>query len=337
MKRISKKKISALVFALLLVWGAFFGALFLRHDEPLLYYDTMVEAAQRMDAAMAEIRTEKMRRGIDMEKNDIWETGLIGPENSAIVTTLGALEAKRTAADPDMAALCVRIYMEAGLKRGDTVGICMSGSFPGLVLASLTAADAMGLNTRYICSVGASTYGATNEEFTLPEMIEHLYCSGLISTPPLAVTWGGEGDSGKNMIGRLIGETEPFVPIEARIAALGYTLPEEMDYVEDALWRQDMYGDIDCFVSVGGHLVATGRDGQAYSLGEGLISPQHIRITDRSGLVERYLASGIPTVSLVNVKKLCLAYGMSFDGTEREEIGTSSVYFHKSVFKTTER
>jgi len=104
-----------------------------------------------------------------------------------------------------------------------------------------------------------------------------------------------------------------------------------MDYVEDTLWRQEQYGDIACFVSVGGHLVATGRDGQAYSLGEGLISPQYVRVSDRSGLVERYVAAGVPTVSLVNVKKLCLAYGMSFDSSEQHEIGTSEVYFHKSI------
>ena len=34
---------------------------------------------------------------------------------------------------PDMAALCVRMLYEAGVRPGDTVGAGFSGSFPGMV------------------------------------------------------------------------------------------------------------------------------------------------------------------------------------------------------------
>lgn len=47
---------------------------------------------------------------------------MIGEEYTDITTTLGSIEAKRTAADPDMAALLVRMFSEAGLRSGDRVG-----------------------------------------------------------------------------------------------------------------------------------------------------------------------------------------------------------------------
>ena len=47
-------------------------------------------------------------------------------------------------------------YQEAGLQPGDTVCIGMSGSFPGLGIASIAAANEMGVNVRVIASYGAS-------------------------------------------------------------------------------------------------------------------------------------------------------------------------------------
>ena len=53
-------------------------------------------------------------------------------------------------------------YQEAGLQPGDTVCIGMSGSFPGHGIASIAAANEMGLNVREIASYGASMYGAAD-------------------------------------------------------------------------------------------------------------------------------------------------------------------------------
>lgn len=99
-------------------------------------YDRMCDAARRMEACMAEIKAERLRRGLPVdETEDIFSTGLLGTGHTAITTTLGNLEAKRTSCQRDMGALVLRLLLEAGVKAGDRVGICASGSFPALNIA----------------------------------------------------------------------------------------------------------------------------------------------------------------------------------------------------------
>lgn len=96
----------------------------------------MCDAARRMEACMAEIKAERLRRGLPVdETEDIFSTGLLGTGHTAITTTLGNLEAKRTSCQRDMGALVLRLLLEAGVKAGDRVGICASGSFPALNIA----------------------------------------------------------------------------------------------------------------------------------------------------------------------------------------------------------
>lgn len=54
---------------------------------------------------------------------------MIGDEYTPITTSLGSEEAKRTTANPDMAALLVQMLTEAGVKSGDTIGAGLFG-FP---------------------------------------------------------------------------------------------------------------------------------------------------------------------------------------------------------------
>ena len=82
-------------------------------------YDRMCDAARRMEACMAEIKAERLRRGLPVdETEDIFSTGLLGTGHTAITTTLGNLEAKRTSCQRDMGALVLRLLLEAGVKAG---------------------------------------------------------------------------------------------------------------------------------------------------------------------------------------------------------------------------
>ena len=146
------------------------------------YYDTQVAAARQLEACFAAVRGYKEALGVPLSEDDLHHTGMIGLPYTGITTTVGALEAKRTAAWPDMAALCVRMLHEAGVRPGDTVGAGFSGSFPGLNLAVVTACESMGVELICISSVGASTYGANNPELTFPEMLHRLAQDGLIRT-----------------------------------------------------------------------------------------------------------------------------------------------------------
>ena len=60
--------------------------------------------------------------------------------NAPFVTNTGSLEAKRTTLNPNWAAVVVQLLFDAGVERGGTIAIGVSGSFPALNLAAFSAA-----------------------------------------------------------------------------------------------------------------------------------------------------------------------------------------------------
>jgi len=288
------------------------------------YYGVQVEAARRLERYFAAVRGYKEELDIPLSGDDIHKTGMIGLPYTGITTTSGALEAKRTAAWPDMAALCVRMLFEAGIQPGDTVGAGFSGSFPGMNLAVVAACESMNVELVCISSVGASTYGANNPELTFPEMMHRLRQDGLIRTRSAAVTMGGYHDVGLDM------EQELADQIRRRLTGLGLRLVGEADFQANLSLREAIYGQegpIDCFVAVGGNLTSLGQGEAGVSLGQGVLRPDRaLRIDASSGLVQRYLARGIPVINLLNIKKIMADYSMPYDPVQWPPIGQSAVY-----------
>lgn len=282
-------------------------------------------AADLLEDCFRQVRTYKEELGIPLSELDYHQTGMIGESYTGITTTLGAIEAKRTTAWPEMGALCVRLLHEAGVRSGDTVGAGFSGSFPAMDLAVIAACQVMGVELIYISSVGASTYGANHPALTFPEMAHRLVEDGLLETDSAAVTLGGGGDVGGGMDPACAEE------IRGRLAEAGLLLLEEPDYRRNLELRQQLYqqeGPIDCFVAVGGNVTSMGRGESGISLGQGLISPEKIvRLTEDSGLVQRYLSQGLPVINLLNIKQLAADYGLPYDPAQWPERGTSAVYF----------
>lgn len=288
------------------------------------YYQMQVEAAQRLEACFEAVRGYKEELGIPMSGEDLHQTGMIGLPYTGITTTQGALEAKRTTAWPDMAALCVRMLYEAGVRPGNTVGAGFSGSFPGMDLAVVTACESMDVRLVCISSVGASTYGANHPELTFPEMMYRLERDGLIATKSAAVTLGGYHDVGEDM------DPELVAPIKERLEEAGLNLVEQPDFAANIAWREELYqreGPIDCFIAVGGNVTSLGLGESGVSLGQGVLhSAGAVRLDDSSGLVQRYLARGLPVINLLNIKKLMADYSMPFDPLVWPPNGQSAVY-----------
>ena len=323
-----RKKESTILRLIAAVLALLTLSAFLTHQSAILgqteYYEIQVEAARRLEGYFAAVRGHKEELEIPLSEDDIHKTGMIGLPYTGITTTSGALEAKRTAAWPDMAALCVRMLFEAGIRPGDTVGAGFSGSFPGMNLAVVAACESMNVELVCICSVGASTYGANNPELTFPEMMYCLNESGLIRTQSAAVTMGGYHDVGSDMDQELVGQ------IRRRLTDLGLSLVEEADFQANLELRETLYlqeGPINCFVAVGGNLTSLGRGEAGVSLGQGVLRPERtLRIDESSGLVQRYLARGIPVINLLNIKKIMADYSMPYDPAQWPPIGQSAVY-----------
>lgn len=295
----------------------------------LPYADIMEKAAERHAAAAALIKQERLSRGYPLAEEDRLGIGLLGLQTSPITTSLGALDAKKTAQLPDFAALCVRLFEEAGVKKGDRVGACFSASFPGLDLAVLCAAEELGLRMVYHVSLGSSNYGANLPGYTIVEMIETAVSAGLISAMPQSVSMGGESDKGRNMQGYALEETEEIEAMIRRLSEKGILLSEFDDYEENALAQLEKMGDIKAFVNVGGNILGLGNVDKSLSFGQGLLKPADPPITPASGLVERCLSRGIPTIHLLNIKQLCAENGIAFDPAFLPEAGSEAVYFSR--------
>lgn len=120
-------------------------------------YSTKVQAAQIMKESMKTIRDYRTENGLQINKvTDPNLTGLIGEEWTPLTTTLGNLSSKRTTTNPDFAALLVDMFLKVGLKKGDVIAIGASGSFPSLILSTLSAAKALDLKPITICALGSS-------------------------------------------------------------------------------------------------------------------------------------------------------------------------------------
>ena len=273
-----------------------------------------LQAARLMVRAEKLIFSYEQQIGLKPENNrfDLNQTGLIGLEQSPLTTTLGNLEAKRTTTNPNVAALLVYLLKKAGVKRGDTVALGASGSFPALILASICAAQALEADILIIASLGASQWGANNPNFTLLDLEEGLRFTGFNPHRFLAVSWGGEDDSGKEF------PTALKIKLREKAAKLKiyFLEPKELrEMVREHVSIYENYagGKITAFINAGGSLVNLGRDSSVLELPPGLTTVKKIPPPQSRGLIQEMAASGIPVIHLLNIRGLARRYGLPWD------------------------
>ncbi|OQX85874.1 hypothetical protein B6D60_07145, partial [candidate division KSB1 bacterium 4484_87] len=121
--------------AAILAIFALFILIFSAKQKPTPFFDQQIRAAELMTKCIDALRQAEFdSAALIFDPN---RTNLVGREYSPITTTLGDLIAKRTATNPDFAALLVRWFHELNLSPGDVIAVGSSGSFPSLTLATL--------------------------------------------------------------------------------------------------------------------------------------------------------------------------------------------------------
>lgn len=262
------------------------------------------QATRTMAEAIRILSREASTRGFPPDPaTDPNRTGLIGLPFSPITTTLGSLPAKRTGAQPDAAALMVRLLRQAGVHAGDRVAVDSSGSFPGFAIASLVAAKALGAEAVSVVSIGASTYGANRPDFTLADMIAVLVQKGALPRNPAAVSPGGESDRGRDM------EASPLEAALERARSNGSEVLRTPDLAADIAAKRAILGHPRVLVSVGGNWASAGT-GEGILGRTGLIEPGNIPGT---GLIQSSLREGIPVIRILDVQDLCARTGLPYD------------------------
>ncbi len=313
-----------LLLALAIGVSGFAATWLSREKEYTAYADVQRAAAERMQRGEAILLDVVLEEGIAIEEIDLNQTGLIGPEWTPLTTTPGIEEAKRTALDPNFAALLVRYFKGAGLEAGDRVAVGTSGSFPGLLMATLCAATEMELDVNVIASFGSSMYGATRLELNVCRILRILRENGVIDFELLAVSPGGNNDYGESALWPDSRDTIAALAAEEGVEYIDYN-----DIEKSIARRLELFGeDIDCFVNVGGASANSGTSAYTLDFPNGLVlDPPRIPTTANRGLMYEYAARGIPVINMLNVRQMASDNGLPYDPVPLTQPGEGDVYF----------
>lgn len=258
--------------------------------------------------------------------NDPNRTGLIGVEFSPLTTSRGDLQAKRTTANPNFAGLLVHLFKEAGVGRGDTVAAGASGSFPALILATLSAAKAMNLRVLTIYSVGASQWGANEPRFSWLDMESCLRRTGWLDVEPVAISLGGERDTGQDWSDAL------RASIEGRVRRRGAVLLREPDLSRNVDKRLEIYEraaqgrPIRAFVNIGGSWANMGESADILEWSPGLVVAEKLPPSEQRGVAFEMASRGVPVIHLLYIRGLVERYGLPWDPIPLPSPGAGDVY-----------
>jgi poly-gamma-glutamate system protein len=242
------------------------------------------------------------------------QSGLIGAELTPLVTTLGSLEAKRTATNPMWAAVLTRELAARGIGRGDLLAASFSGSFPGLNLAVLSAAKALGADVAAVSSVTASTWGANQPGFTWPEMEARLVRAGLLPRATVAVTAGGDDDVAADLEPEARGLAWAIRDASARDLGVPALAPSGLaDAIARrmAAYRRAANGrPIALYVNVGGAAASLGASEAVLRVRSGFLPARPFDRSNGRGVMARFAEQGVPVLSFLNIRDLAVRWGI---------------------------
>ena len=293
------------------------------------YYDEQIQAAQLMKVSLDIIKEERLARKIPLDiELDPNQTGIIGKEYTQLTTTLGNLAAKRTSANPAFAALLVKYFKEANLKKGDVIAIGASGSFPALIVATLSAARVLELEPLLIYSIGSSEYGANIPGFTFVQMLDSLNKKNILPYSLLAVSMGGYLDQAQGMF---YPDSQKTIEIIARASGVTFINVDSIE--ENIQQRMQFYKKtaaqcpIKAFVNIGGTTPNYGNTTASITYPNGLvINGPKIPDHPERGLIFEYQNLGIPVIHLLNIRDLAIKNGLPIDPIPLPEIGEGGAY-----------
>ena len=294
------------------------------------YYDEQIQAAQLMKNSLNAIKEERIKRNIPLDvKFDTNQTGIIGREYTRLTTTLGNLAAKRTSTNPAFAALLVKYFKEANLKKGDVIAIGSSGSFPALIVATLSAAKVLELEPLLTYSIGSSEYGANIPEFTFVQMLESLNKKNILPYKLLAISMGGYLDQAEGMFYPDSQETIRHIAQISGVYFINTDNIEKNIQQRMQLYKKNAKGQtIKVFINIGGAAPNYGNTNASITYPNGLvINGPKIPDHPERGLIFEYQSLGIPIIHLLNIRNLAIKNGLPIDPVPFPEIGEGGVYW----------
>ncbi|MBN2010859.1 poly-gamma-glutamate system protein [candidate division KSB1 bacterium] len=298
-------------------------------QEPTSFIDRQKSAARRMqichDFLTAVSDSLSLNQAASLDPNN---TQLIGDEYTPITTTLGNLSAKRTATNPDFAALLVRWFHELQLKPGNVIAIGCSGSFPALTLATICAAETMDLTPVIISAVGASSYGANRPDFVWLDTERLLFRQGLIHHRSSAASLGGAGDRAFDLTDE--GRELLFEAISRNGIPLIYKENTETNIqTRTKIYEDD--GIPKLFINIGGAQINVGDYRSVKRLKPGINKLSRQALNPAKSMVGYFSAQGVPIIHFLNIEQIALVNDIAIDPVPFPVSGKSRVYYRSSI------
>ncbi len=316
-KRLLIRPVFAVLLAVIAVAGVLTVVLVAENESSEISSE-MRNAAEIMENIEGYLKEDILSRGIAIEEEDLNRTALLGPEFTELTSTPGEVGAKRSALNPHFAAVMVRYFISAGLERGDSIAVSSSGSFPGFLIAVLSAAEAYGLDVYLTASVGASMHGATRVGYNIFDILKGIRESGLASFNLIGVSCGGANDQGGGVLEGILYEGTAELSLELCREAVSWSGAELIyhDSLASSIAEHLMLfpDDVGMFVNIGGASVNAGTSSYTLDFPQGLVlDAPPIPEGDEIGLNYEFAARGVPVLNLLNVKKLCQENNLPFD------------------------
>lgn len=255
-------------------------------------------------------------------ESDPWDCGLIGIEWSAITTTLGELASKRTGCNPAWAVQFSRWFQELGLKPGDPIAIYSSGSFPGLLLNAIAAAEALQLEPLLIVSLGASTWGANHPAAPWPVLATELRSSGFIRKRADYYTLGAGAEMGHGM------SPEGEALLRKAAEESGVELLSAGDLQEMITRKMELLDGFQpgVFVNIGGSQANLGDAVDVLRLPPGPV-PAGASDKAGNGVIGLAMRRNMAVIHMLNIRMLSVRAGIPYDAPPRKTAPARAAYW----------
>lgn len=271
------------------------------------YANEMTQAVDLTIKWFEIIQQQKEIRNIHSDAvSNVPNNFMLGDDYTTTTTTLGTLNAKEISANPEFAALMVRLIKEAGIKEGDKVGVILSGSFPSLSISTLAALQTMKLDALITSSLGASSYGANQEGASWLDMENWMIENGGLTYHSSFVSKGAEND-----IGLGLGD-EGNIILENAAKRNNRKLYSPLCLSQAISDRVNLFtsNNIRLLINIGGNQAAMGRCTHSVSIPNGFNESIRLCDDENRGVIQEMNAVGIPFINLLNIKELAARYNM---------------------------
>ncbi len=335
MSDLNTKSNLVLGFFALISLGAFLLVEHSRQNVRQEWYEEKVQAASLAKRAALVIKDRQMRRGVFIDKiNDPNETALIGQDITPITTDRGYHESKLTSTNPNFAAVIVEQLKHAGVAEHDYVAVAMTGSFPALNIAVISALETLRLTPVIICSVGSSNWGANDPLYTWLDMERTLNIAGVFHTRTVAASVGGDGDIGRGL------STEGRELIMQAIKRNDVSLINEVHVERSIDRRMEIYlskangNPYKAYINIGGGIASLGTSVNGEIIPNGLSVALPVKNYPIRGVLIEMAKRGVPVIHLFDIRKMWNDHGLPLNPIPLPEIGDGGVFVQEKYNKT---